>query len=444
MNSSGRYKVTVNLASLSVLLRHLFSSNSKTRHNVGSVYDQGLRHLTAVCEAASHGDLEARVVALDTIPIQDEKDGAALASLQALGAAINHMLDMADAYVRESQGALEAARDGRFHRRFLKRGLLGTFANGARIINSASIGMKEEDEGRKERQKLADSFELEVRDLIERVASSASQANAAAKLLSDNAMVASQAATKATQSSEHIDKEVSSVTSNSTMVAQTAKNIANHSSLSLKSSSDAQDAANEVTESTKQLESEVRAIGSVISIIQDITFQTNILSLNAAVEAARAGDAGRGFAVVAEEVRNLAGRTAEATKTVEERIGSLKSSALSVISQIETIKSELATCSDVAQEIAGATDEQTAITSDFERSMKQISYEITQANDAMQASQQAADDTASAAEEVFAASADLEHTATELEYSLNAYLRALGNRSEPKEAQEELLTAYSG
>jgi methyl-accepting chemotaxis protein len=66
-----------------------------------------------------------------------------------------------------------------------------------------------------------------------------------------------------------------------------------------------------------EINSEVQAINEAISFIDQIAFQTNILSLNAAVEAATAGEAGKGFAVVAQEVRNLAGRSAEAANEIK-------------------------------------------------------------------------------------------------------------------------------
>ena len=75
--------------------------------------------------------------------------------------------------------------------------------------------------------------------------------------------------------------------------------------------------ANQTTKAMDEINSEVTAISDAISVIDQIAFQTNILSLNAAVEAATAGEAGKGFAVVAQEVRNLASRSADAANEIK-------------------------------------------------------------------------------------------------------------------------------
>ncbi len=88
----------------------------------------------------------------------------------------------------------------------------------------------------------------------------------------------------------------------------------------VKSSNDGEKLANKTNIAMDEINTQVKAINESISIIDQIAFQTNILSLNAAVEAATAGEAGKGFAVVAQEVRNLANKSTEAAKKIKDLV----------------------------------------------------------------------------------------------------------------------------
>jgi len=107
------------------------------------------------------------------------------------------------------------------------------------------------------------------------------------------------------------------VTSNISSTNQNVAQMAKYASTVTSSANKGQELANQTTHAMDEINTEVTAISEAISVIDQIAFQTNILSLNAAVEAATAGEAGKGFAVVAQEVRNLAARSADAANEIK-------------------------------------------------------------------------------------------------------------------------------
>lgn len=282
--------------------------------------------------------------------------------------------------------------------------------------------IRAEEEKKLAMYRLADDFDERTSKIIESLSSSAYQMqdmakdmNKASARTSEISGTVAAAATEADANVQTVAAATEELTASSREIAQQINVVA---SMSNAASQEAETTSTEV----KNLQSMALSIGDVVNAIRDIADQTNLLALNATIEAARAGEAGKGFAVVADEVKKLANETAVKTEEIGERVSLIQNAINSSANAMDKIIENVRKIDHATSSVTAAVEEQNAATGEIGRNVSEASVGTQQVSHNIITVRENAQQTGDASKVVLEAAGKLTTLSSDLKVQVGIFL----------------------
>ncbi len=218
---------------------------------------------------------------------------------------------------------------------------------------------------------LISEFDSKVQETMAQVAAELDNLMNISDLLVQTADKTGDQTSAAAASAEESSSNVQTVAAATEELGQSVAEIARQMDLSSRQSQETASAAGQSEQIMTELAQSSGAIGEIVKLINDIAEQTNLLALNATIEAARAGEAGKGFAVVASEVKSLANQTGKATEQISQQIGAVQVQSEKANDAMKAIRSGIQQIAEMASGVASAVEEQRAATDEIARNVQE-------------------------------------------------------------------------
>jgi methyl-accepting chemotaxis protein len=270
--------------------------------------------------------------------------------------------------------------------------------------------------------RLADEFQAAVGNIVDTVSSASTELEAAAGTLTKTAEVTQSLSGAVAAASEQASANVQSVASATEEMTSSVNEISRQVQESSRIAGDAVRQAQQTDSRINALSQAAGRIGDVVKLITAIAEQTNLLALNATIEAARAGEAGRGFAVVASEVKQLASQTAKATDEISTQIAGMQSATQESVAAIKEIGETIGRISEIASTIAAAVEEQGAATQEIARNVGEAAKGTAQVASNITDVNRGAGETGSASTQVLASAQSLSQESNHLKAEVDKFL----------------------
>ena len=276
---------------------------------------------------------------------------------------------------------------------------------------------------------MADNFEREVGHVVGGVASAASQLQDTASAMAAAAEQSSSQTGEVSNAMNNAAAGVTAAAAASDEFAMSINEISRQASSSAQLARRATDAARDADATISTLNETASEIGQIVGLISSIAQRTNLLALNASIEAARGGEAGRGFAVVASEVKDLAAQTGKATERVAVQIKAIQQGTSNSVSALQAIVGQINELEATSVSIAAAVDQQSVAGQDLARSIDLAARSTEHVSSTVLQVRETSIATGSAASQVLSSSNELEQQARVLREQVDTFLDGVRGRA---------------